>query len=270
MLQNYFKIAWRSFVKDRTYALINLFGLTIALACVLMIGAYVRYELSFDKSYSNSKRIYRVLAEEKRDSIYEKTLSIPNALAYTLKSEFPEIEAVTKIKKNRINVVADNKKIQVETILVDSSFFHLFNLPFIYGNAASSLTTNRNIVLTESTARKFFPNQNPIGKKFNYKNYDDTPAYYMVSGIIKDIPSNTHFQTEAIIADTEVQEPLDWSGAYSPSGVRYIMLRESAEIAALSKKIPSIYDKYHIEESRKIIFQPVTSIYLYSNLKRES
>ncbi|HEY5371481.1 MAG TPA: ABC transporter permease [Hanamia sp.] len=79
MFKNYFKIAWRSFIKDKTYATINLIGLAIALAGVLMIAAYVKYELSFDKYYNNSDRIYRVVAERKRDSIYEKTFSIPDA-----------------------------------------------------------------------------------------------------------------------------------------------------------------------------------------------
>ena len=152
MLKNYFKIAWRAFVKDRTYGTINLIGLAIALACVLMIGAYVRYELSFDKWYSNSNRIYRVVAEKKRDSVDNKSLSIQDALVYTLKDEFPEIEAAAIVSKSRLNVVVESKKILIETIVVDSSFFHLFNFPFINGNAGTSLVMNRNIVLTESTA----------------------------------------------------------------------------------------------------------------------
>lgn len=268
MLKNYFKIAWRSFIKDKTYATINLIGLAIALAGVLMIAAYVKYELSFDKSYSNSDRIYRVVAEEKKDSLYEKTFMMPDALAYTLKSEFPEIVSVTNIGKNERDYIINDKIVSVKGISVDSSFFHLFNLPFISGNATSSLIDNNSIVLTESTAKKLFPHQNAIGQKLNYTDYTNIPKYYTVTGIIKDIPTNTHFQAEAIVASTKVQKPLDWRG-YGTSGVKYVMLKKGSDIAALGKKIFSIYKKYYFPKDVKIFFQPVTSIHLHSHIKNE-
>lgn len=268
MFKNYFKIAWRSFIKDRVYASINLIGLAIALAGVLMIGAYVRYQLSFDNYYSNSKRVYRVVAEQKKDNLFEKTFMIPDALAQTLKSEFPDIEAATKIQDKENDFVVNGKNIQVKYITVDSSFFDLFNLPFISGNGNSSLIDNNSIVLTESLAKKFFPSENPIGKQLNYKGYTKVNKPFTVTGIIKDIPPNTHFQAEAIVANTKKEEPLDWRG-FSTSGVKYIMLKNDADITSLEKKIPSIYKKYYFPEDTKIIFQPVTSIHLHSHIKNE-
>ena len=268
MLKNYFKIAWRSFIKDKTYASINLIGLAIALAGVLMIAAYVKYELSFDKYYSNSKRIYRVVAERKTDSIYEKTFTIPDATAYTLKNEFPDVQSVTKIQDAENDFLVNGKNISVKYLKVDSSFFDIFNLPFIAGNANSSLINNNSIVLTESLATKLFPSENPIGKQLNYKGYTKIYTSYTVTGIIRNIPPNTHFQAEAIMADTRDQKPLDWR-AYSTSGVKYIMLKNGSDINALSKKIPSIYKKYYFPEDTRIIFQPVTSIHLHSHIKNE-
>ena len=268
MFKNYFKIAWRSFVKDKAYAIINLFGLTIALAGVLMIAAYVKYELSFDKSYINSDRIYRVVAEEKKDSLYEKTFMMPDALAYTLKSEFPEIESVTKIEKTEKDYNINDKVVNVKEIAVDSSFFHIFNLPFITGNASSSLINNNSIVLTESTARKLFPHQNAIGQKLHYITYKNLPGAYIVTGIIKDIPTNTHFQAEAIVANTKEQDILNWR-SYGTSGIKYIMLKKGADIITLNKNIYSIYKKYNFPIDEKIFFQPVTSIHLYSHIKDE-
>lgn len=268
MLKNYLKIAWRSFIKDKTYATINLIGLAIALASVLMIAAYVKYELSFDKYYSNSDRIYRVVAERKTDSLFEKTFTMPDALAYTLKNEFPAVESVTKIQDAENDFRVNGKNTRVEYLMVDSSFFDIFNLPFISGNAKSSLINNNSIVLTESLAKKLFPSENPIGKQLKYKGYTKVYKPYIITGIIKDIPLNTHFQAEAIMADTRKQEPLDWRG-YSTSGVKYIMLRNGSDINALSKKIPSIYKKYYFPEDTRIIFQPVTSIHLHSHIKNE-
>ncbi|MEP7238941.1 MAG: ABC transporter permease [Ferruginibacter sp.] len=268
MFKNYFKIAWRSFIKDKVYASINLTGLVIALAGVLMIAAYVKYELSFDRYYSNSNRIYRVVAEEKRDSLFEKTFSMPDALAYTLKNEFPEIESVTKISETQNDFVVNGKNIQVKYLMVDSSFFKMFNLPFVLGDAASSLINNNSIVLTESLAKKLFPSENTIGRKLNYKGYTKVNKPFTVTGIIKDIPTNTHFQAEAIVANTETQDPLDWRG-FGTRGVKYIMLKRGEDIDALDKKIPSIYEKYYFREDTKIVFQRVTSIHLHSHIKNE-
>jgi putative ABC transport system permease protein len=267
MIKNYFKIAWRVFVKDRTYAIINLAGLAIALASVLIIAAFVKYELSFDKYYSNSNRIFRIVADEQKDSIVEKTFLMPSALCYTLKDEFPEIESVATISKAKRDFLVNGKTFTIESIDADSSFFHIFNLPFISGNPSSALINNGNIVLTESTAKRFFPNENAIGKRLDYKSYTGSTAYY-VTGIIKDIPSNTHFTAEVIIANTKKQKPLTWR-AFSSGGVQYIMLKKGADIKNLQKKIPSIREKYNFRDGVTLSFQPVTSVHLHSHIKGE-
>ena len=268
MIKNYLKIAFRSFIKDKVYATVNLIGLAIALAGVLMIAAYVKYELSFDQHYSNFNRIYRVVADRKKDSIAEKTFMIPDALAYTLKDEFPEIESVTKIMYTQNDFILDGENIHVKYVKVDSTFFRIFNLPFVAGNAASSLINNNSIVLTENLAKKLFPSQNAIGRLLNYKDYTNVLKSYTVTGIIKDIPPGTHFQAEAIVAETKNQEPLDWR-AFGSFGVKYIMLKRGANIKALDNKISSIYKKYYFPKDTKIEFQPVTSIHLYSHIKNE-
>ena len=268
MFKNYLKTAWRSFIKDKIYATINLVGLVIALAGVLMIAAYVKYELSFDNYYSNSNRIYRLVAGQKKDSLFEKTFMMPDAMAYTLKSEFPEVESVTKIQKAQRAFILNGKSTEVNYIMVDSSFFHIFNVPFISGDASSSLVVNNSMALTESLAKKLFPSQNAIGKSLNYRDYNNVTKSFTVTGIIKDIPPNTHFRAEAIVADTKKQKPLDWR-AYANSGVKYIMLKEDADIKTLDKKIPSIYKKYFFPKDTKILFQPVTSIHLHSHIKNE-
>ncbi|HEY5371482.1 MAG TPA: ABC transporter permease [Hanamia sp.] len=111
-------------------------------------------------------------------------------MAYTLKSEFPEVESVTKIQDAENSFLVNGKNVDVKFIMVDSSFFDVFNLPFISGNANSSLINNNSIVLTESLAKKIFPSENPIGKQLKYKGYAKVYTPYIITGIIKDIPSN--------------------------------------------------------------------------------
>ncbi len=132
----------------------------------------------------------------------------------------------------------------------------------------TALLNNGSIVLTASTAEKLFPKQNAIGKQLNYKEYNGILQAYTVTGIIKDIPPNTHFNAEAIVSETKVQKPLNWRG-YSTTGVKYIMLKKEIDIKKLEKKILSIYGKYGFPKDVSIIFQPVTSIHLHSAIKGE-
>ncbi|MEJ7680644.1 MAG: ABC transporter permease [Segetibacter sp.] len=119
MFRNYFIIALRNFRKDKTYALINLIGLAIGLASVILIFAYVQYELSYDKSYSNSNRVYRLVNENNND---ERTVMLPKPLAATLKTEFPEIEAATSFQKNSIDFLHNGETLPVQVINTDSNF----------------------------------------------------------------------------------------------------------------------------------------------------
>ena len=123
MLKNYFKIALRTFAKDKTFAFITLFGLVIGLASVFIIAAYVKYELSFDKDYSNSDRIYRLAIERKVDDELKKTFFFPDPLVYTLKDEFPEIEAVSYVMKSDKDFILGDKSLNVKLLVADSSFF---------------------------------------------------------------------------------------------------------------------------------------------------
>lgn len=154
MYRNYFLIAIRNFKKDRTYAFINLIGLAVGLASVILIFAYVRYELSYDKSYSNSNRIYRLVSENNNND-GEKSVMLPDALATTLKTEFPVIEATIPFYKSPVDFLHKNGSLTVQAIYSDSNFFKIFNLPFLSGNAATALQSENNIVISKKTANLF-------------------------------------------------------------------------------------------------------------------
>ncbi|HEX4372311.1 MAG TPA: FtsX-like permease family protein [Puia sp.] len=268
MLKSYFIIAIRNFVRDRTYTIINLSGLAVGLASVLLIIAYVRYELSYDKHYSNSDRVYRLVAEKNKNGVVENSVMLPQPLSNTLKNEFPEIESVTQLGAGETEFIINNDPVKLKTIDGDSSFFDVFDLPFIYGNGKTAMDENDNIVITEKVANTFFPGQNPVGKYLKSKGFRGKIISFKITGVIQNIPGNTHFTAGVIIANTPKQEALDWRG-YS-AVPQYVLLKKNASINSLQKKIVSIYDKYNFPKGElKISFQAVTSIHLHSNIADE-
>lgn len=264
MLKNLFKTAIRSFRKDRLNATINLGSLAVGLACVFMIMAYISYELSYDKSYSNHDRVYRVVAKKiSKQGVVTESLTIPDPLIYTLKNEFPDVESVTGLNRNKQEFLIDGHFQKLDAIGVDSDFFHLFDLPFLEGNA-HSFRNNEDIVLTASAARRLFPGQEPVGRTV----YTGEKVGFRIVGIIKDIPRSTHFQAEAMYVASRKAEGLNWH-AYTSSGANYILLKPGVNAAAFSKKMAAFYTKYHFPEGVTLYYQPVPSIHLYSTIEDE-
>ncbi len=266
MYRNYFIIALRNFFKDKTYALINLIGLAVGLASVILIFAYVQYELSYDKNYSNSSRVYRLMGEYNNDED-QRTVLLPKPLAATFKTEFPEIEATAPLQKNSIDFLHNGESLPVQVINTDSNFFKVFNLPFYSGDAATALTAENSIVISKRTANFFFGATNPTGKDLVVKNYDGKIFSYKVTGIINDIPANNHFKAEAIIADNRDVGKLDWR--FYSSVPQYIILNKNTTINQLENKISSVYKKYDFPKFIDIQFQAVQSIHLHSNIPDE-
>lgn len=264
MLKSYFKVAMRSFSKDRIYALVNLSGLAIGLACVFMIMAYIMYELSYDKHYSNAGRIYRVVMETTESSGVDLSLTAPDPLVYTMQKEFPDIESVTELGRFTGEFSINNQPVKLDALYVDSTFLHMFNLSFVAGNE-TALRDNFNVVVTEAIAQKLFPKQNPVGAIF-YGN-GKTHAY-TITGVIKNIPGNTHFSGDALITRVNKHGALDWHSYYS-SGANYVMFKPGVNPDGFLAKLPPFYKKYNAPKEIKLLLQPVKSIHLHSNLADE-
>ena len=266
MYKNYLIIALRNFKKDKAYALINLMGLSVGLASVILIFAYVKYELSYDKGYSNSDRIYRLVSEN-NSSENEKSVMLPNALATTLKTEFPEIETATSMQKNSIDFLHNEETLPVKVINTDSNFFKVFNLPFLSGNSSAALRTENSIVISKSTASLFFGATGATGKYMEFKNYDGKIYSYKVTGVMEDISTSNHFSAEAIITGSSDTAKLNWRFYSAVS--QYILLNKNADINQLESKIGFVYKKYAFPKYTDIQFQPVQSIHLHSNIADE-
>src|SRR5690348_3100286 len=194
MLRNYLKIAWRNLVKNKAYSVINITGLAIGLACFLLIALYVMDELSYDRFYPNADRIYRINSDIKFGGANLHMAVTSDMMGQLLKKDYPQVEQYTRIytfsgdkliKKG--NEYINEKKIAN----VDSTFFDVFQLPVIEGDIKHALDEPNTVVLTESSAKKYFGTTHVVGKTIETK--DDKNPFYKITAVVKDVPQNTHF-----------------------------------------------------------------------------
>lgn len=276
MLKSYFTLAVRNFLKNKTFSFINLFGLAVGLACVLMILSFIRYELSYDCSYSNAKRAYRLVEQTRKGTTDDESISVHSGLAAALQREFAEIEAVTYPSKTKFEFINRGEGINLDALRADTNFFKVFNLPFVQGNPNITLKPHH-VVISERVAHTYFPNQNPVGEKLisddpsgkKFINEDQVAKKEsIVVGVMKDIPKTTHFSADVILFETIETDALNYLEAHSGLP-QYVLLKDNSNIRQVEKKLGSFYRKYGFPQEKAIRFQPVQSIHLRSNIADE-
>ncbi|MEJ1240817.1 ABC transporter permease [Chryseolinea sp. T2] len=251
MYKSFIIVAWRNFQKSKGYSSINIFGLAIALTACMLIVLYVRHELSFDRFNEKADRIYRVNNEIKFGDNHIDVAAAGASFASTAKAEFPQIEAVTRIRwaGSLLVNVGDERVRQQNVGFADSTLFDVFTLSIVAGNAKTALNEPNTIVLTESIARKFFGTTDVLGKTLNI---DDNKTR-KVTAVIKDIPSNSHFRFECFIPlvdDDRANEDL-WAGAQNYA--TYLLLRPDADPYALAVELNKMMDRHVGPELKMII-----------------
>jgi putative ABC transport system permease protein len=265
MTLTYLKIAIRNFLRTKTYSIVNLVGVAIGLASVMIILSYVQYELSYDKHYTNAERIYRLTQVETNGTERKESVFLPSGLATVIKEEFPEVDEATYPMNQPFGLAHHNEVIGLAGVHADSTFFRVFNFRFKYGNAVSALKSEHDIVLTEKIADRFFPGRNPLGEEIISK-YGDEEKKYIITGVIENIPSNTHFSAD-VITGLNKAEKLSWRSYFSQ--IQYLLLKSGSDFKSLEKKLPSIYAKYDFPDDVAIKLQPVPSIHLHSHIEDE-
>ncbi|MCZ6820024.1 MAG: ABC transporter permease, partial [Calditrichaeota bacterium] len=189
MFKNYLKIAWRNVARDKTYSIINILGLAIGLACTILILMWVRDEVNFDSFHQNRNEIYRIVQDTKKGDDHATTVGL---LPAELKKQLPEVINTARIFSRSRILIRYNDKTFYETggIRADPALFEIFDFPFIKGVPES---LKDGIIITESMARKYFGDEEPVGKTLSV---DSGYGFIgiMVSGVLKDIPENSHLQ----------------------------------------------------------------------------
>ena len=278
MFRNYLKTAWRNIYKNKLFSAINILGLSIGIALCFIIMLYVQDELSFDRFNVKADRIYRIAfkASINGGDIFEANVMPPVAAA--LKREYPEVEEATRLNLKGDTKVGYNNKTFKESklVIVDSNFFSVFTLPFVKGDPKTALMEPHTIVLTKEIANKYFGNDEPMGKLLKVDN-----EMFKVTGIIENIPANSHFHFDLFTALSNLPYAKDPS--WMSSGMfTYIVLKKGYDYKKLEARFPGMVEKYmgpQIQQNMGLslqqfrtkgnklgfVLQPLTSIHLYSH-----
>jgi putative ABC transport system permease protein len=271
MLFNYIKIAFRSILKFKGYATINLLGLALGLAVGILIMLYVFDELSYDKFHANKDRIYRVESLFYKNASGEKDAIATNAwpVGVTLKKDFPEVESVLYAKSGSMLLLNHNdKRLKQRIHFVSPEFLSMFSFPLVKGNPDKALTEPNTAVLTESMAEKLFPGGDALNKNITLA---DT-LQFMVTGILKDIPSNSHIQLDIALSFSSyplLDKYFTYDEGWGNINVsNYILLKEGTDIETFRAKAENVYTEHASDMLKqwgtegKVVFTPLSDIYL--------
>jgi len=272
MLKNLLKVAFRNIGKDRIYSLLNILGLTLGITCSLFLFLYILDELSFDQFHTKKDRIYRVVTHftETDNSFTWTAGQIP--LATELEEKYTEIEhAIRFIGAGRElfeNPDRDIRFYEEDFYYADSTVFEVFSFPLLRGNQATVLTQPNTAVLTESTAKKYFGNEDPIGKSFQNEG-----EIYQITGLMEDVPANSHLKFDALLSRASLPEEMGNWGSWGVG--TYLLLSENTSakegeeaLASVNKeRVVPIFEKFDV--SINYLLQPLTDIHLKSDFAED-
>ncbi len=282
MLKNYLKIAWRNLVKNKAYSIINITGLAMGLSCFVLITLYVMDELSYDRFFPNANSIYRINADIRFGGADLHMPVTSDMMGQLLKKDYPQVEQYTRIYTfNGDKLIKKGNDYIDETKVanVDSTFFEIFQLPVIDGDLKHALDDPNTVVLTASTAKKYFGSVNVAGKTIEVKG--EKNPFYKITAVIKDIPQNTHFHFDFFFSMKNVD--YTWGQITSHNFYTYIKLKNGTNYKAFEKNFDQYIDKYVLPYAKKFMninsmeefkkagnnieysLIPLTDIHLHSN-----
>jgi putative ABC transport system permease protein len=275
MFKNYMHIALRNIKKHKGYSLINILGLAIGMACCILITSYVIYELSYDKYHENADSIYRIKSDAKiGDNLLQIPKSSPPMAGYMVEN-FPEVSNATRLRElgNVPLKYRDNQFYEGRIFFADSSFFDIFTFPLLKGDPKTALKAAYTAVITEDTARKYFGEEDPIGKVMTIEESVD----FTITGIISNVPRNSHFVFDMLCSfETHAQNNRESMANWlSINYYTYIMLQKGSDPYSLEQKLPEMITSNAgnilkaVKGDLRLSLQPLTSIHLHSRLEQE-
>jgi len=267
MIWNYFKVAFRTLLRSRGYATVNVLGLAIGIAGATMLMMYVSQELSFDKLHDDSDKTYRLLTTVRESDTRLIGANFPQ-MGRVLTEEFPEVSETLTLYRTRgqINFRLGEQRITEESwLMADANFFSFFDFELIAGDAATVLSKPKSIVLSKTLARKYFGDAEPVGQLIEEFDW----GQLVVTGVFKDVPENSHLQFDLII-DSKVRGDAEWieflNGWEELSGYTYVKVDGATTLANLQAGMPALEEKYLGTEASKydVSFQNLEDIHFGS------
>ena len=285
MLKHYFQLAWRNLMKYRFISFINLFGLTVGLACCLLITIYILNELSYDRYNEKADNIYRVTRTfNNQDGVVSLTLStISPPFGYYFPTDFPEIQKMTRLLDNGITPIRYKEKLfnEPNVFFADENLFDVFTVKTLKGNPKTALSDPFSVMLTEETAKKYFGDEDPINKMIRY----NSQFNFKVTGIYKTFPANAHLHPGMLLSFNTLKD----TAVYGEENMRtnwgnnsfftYLLLPENYDPQKMIARFPAFLDKrmdhrnYNGQDPSKFTklgLQKLTDIHLYSHTDYEA
>jgi putative ABC transport system permease protein len=289
MFQNHLTIAFRNLVKRKGYSLLNILGLAIGITCCLLIFQYVAYEKNYDKFGPEAKRIYRLRLDsyQKGKLAWQSATSYP-AIAPTMKRDFPEVEEFCRLYDADLLLSNEEKNIKFNELkgyYADPSVLHMFDIHLVKGNPKTALDAPDKMILSQSMARKYFGNEEPLGKRLTSKN--GRPRQFEVTGIFKDYPANSHLILNHLVSYSTLSQDLRERGDTSNAAetawgwydfYSYLLLKPGADPKKLEEKLPAFCNKYMNSKEwnkannvrNELYMIPMPDVHLYSNYNQEA
>lgn len=267
MIRNFFKIAIRNIKRYPAHSILNITGMAIGMACAILLLLWVENEMSYDRFHKNVDNLYRVTSTENYGGQLHQQATTPFSLAAALKKDYPEIIRSTRYHNFQNSFLKEENVIIGKLALVDNDFFKMLNIEFIHGDKNNAITGPNDAVITIDMAKKYFGDKDPIGKSIivNKPNIVLT-----VKGVIKNIPSNSHFYCDCI-ASYEFYGTLygggnsigpdDWNRVYNYT---LIELMNGTKSALVENKIKDYIQRKNKESNAEIFLQNIRKIHLNS------
>ena len=254
---SYIKFAIRKLRSQKVYSLMNIVGLAVGMACFIILSLWVQEELSYDQFHEKKDQIFRVAT---KDANNRNTYQTSWLLAPSLKENYPEIIDFCRIRFKNASLIQhkDLRFHEQRYYLADPSIFRIFTFSFIKGDASTVLSELNSIVITEETASRYFGPEDPVGKLLYVHQFNTD---FKVTGVIKNIPTNSHIQFDLI-------SRIEWMGkqrleSWDPSGFSYVMLHPSASPGRVNDRIQTFFKEYENPPSSRIpLLQPLTHVHL--------
>ncbi|MBS1935003.1 MAG: ABC transporter permease, partial [Bacteroidetes bacterium] len=268
MFKNYFKIAFRNLWKNKTSSAINIFGLTIGLTSCLLIALYIKHELSFDDFEKKGDRIARVIMQYSFDGSPETSGGNYTSVrvAPVFKRTFPEVESAIKMMlRERIINYNDKYIDEKKFMFADSTFFDMFSFKLLQGDVHSALSGPYKAVVTESTAKKYFGNEDAVGKTFRLGSDSNL---YIITGVVEDCPANSQIQFNFMASFSSLGISREHENSYWDANfTTYLLLRDKKSIATLQAKLPAFMKKEMEGQGATVNFflEPFDQIHLHSS-----
>lgn len=283
MFKNYIVIAFRSLKKKVGYSLVNIAGLSVGLACSIIILMYVKYELSYEDFQIGTENTYRMALNRVYPGRSVDFAVIPHSIGHQMQEDFPEVQQIARVIPpfgTQVFRYGDKFFDEDKVIVADSTIFDVFTIPLVSGNPKTALVEQNSAVISESTAKKYFGTEDPLGKTLEANNNN-----FLITAVAKDYPKNSHLEFEIITSTTGIPflEPINFTSFVAQT---YIKLTDGFDPKILEAKLPAFLKKYADGQIRattgmsydeyiaagngyNYTLQPFKDIHLHSDLQGE-